>query len=113
MTYAAELFGEMVVALLRRDTPPCVADPASLLDRMADPRRFPAAFLIALCGEAHPQSDEARGVLEESNVSAQYFLEAKDRIRAEIAAAAEDPTFPRSLQAAADVWRDRRVSRGV
>ncbi|MCP4304101.1 MAG: hypothetical protein GY788_04300 [bacterium] len=98
-----DLFGEMVAALLRRTEMPRFDDPASFL-ASNDDRRYPAAFVVALCGEAHPQYVLAKHVLAGPAALPSFLRDALHRIRDELRSAVVDsPGLRGALLAAASV----------
>lgn len=88
-----EQFGEMLLALLRRTSPPSLVDPTKYLDLTDDPRCYPAALLVALCGPRHPRYEDAVALLWGDGDDVRlFFANARDRVHRELAAAVE--TYP-------------------
>ena len=97
------LFGEMVAGLLRRREMPRFDDPAGFLDS-DDARRYAAAFLLTLCGEAHPDFETAQRVLHEAGTVPTFFRAATSLVHAELSnAVVRDPDLLAALVAASGV----------
>jgi hypothetical protein len=85
----ADLFGDMVASLMCRTEMPRFDDPVPFLES-DDARRYPAAFLVALCGGVHPQAGIADSVLEEDGSTPSFFRGAIRRIGEELRTAISD-----------------------
>lgn len=86
-----EQFEKMLSALVERTSPPSLMDPTPHLDDPGDLRRYPAAFLVTLCGPAQPRYGDALDLLnrDDGDVGG-FFAAAVGHVRRELRIAAEN-----------------------
>lgn len=113
MTEASGYLGGILMALMARREPPHLEDPTPWLDVPSDPHRFPAAFLIALCGDEHPRVGDATAVLAEPGKVPAYFRKEREHVLEEVETAADDATFVDALLSAATVSEDTETEEAV